>query len=131
MIDATQARPRHSRATIILLVLLTLLNTLALVALIAAWVNEVDHGADWGDEELNYLVVAVALQVIAVGMLIAAWFTRLWGAQGYLAIQAFGLVFVLIAAPSAFGIQNLLPLILAGILLAACNSAWRRHGAAT
>jgi peptidoglycan/LPS O-acetylase OafA/YrhL len=125
MIDSKQAGPRHTWQIIALLTLLTLLNAFALVALIFAWVDEVDHGGDWGDKELNYIAFAAVLQAAAIGALVAAWFKRLWGAQVFLAIQVLALFILLITAPQAFGIQNMLPPVLAGLLVSLCGKAWR------
>lgn len=125
MIDSRQAGPRHTWQIITVLALLTLVNTFALVILAVTWVDEVDHGADWGDKELNYVVFATVLQAAAVGALVAAWFKRLWGAQVYLAIQGLALFILLITAPEAFGIQNIVPLVLAGVLVSMGGKAWR------
>ncbi len=126
MIDSTPtARPRHTWQTIALLAVLTLLNVVALIALVVTWVDEVDHGADFGDDTLNYLLFAGVLQAAAVTALVAAWFTRLWGAHLYLGVQAFALLVLLVAAPAAFGIQNVLPVVFAALLVAICGKAWR------
>lgn len=125
MIDSKQAGPRHTWQIITVLALLTLVNTFALVILAVTWVDEVDHGADWGDKELNYVVFATVLQAAAVGALIVAWTKRLWGAQTYLAIQGLALFILLITAPEAFGIQNVLPVMFAGVLVSMGSRAWR------
>jgi peptidoglycan/LPS O-acetylase OafA/YrhL len=129
MIDTKQAGPRHNWQTITLLTLLTLANGFVFVALIFAWVDDVDHGGDWGDKELNYIVFATVLQAAAVGALLAAWFKRLWGAQTYLAIQVLALFILLVTTPEAFSLQNLLSIALAGLLVSVCGKAWRDSAA--
>lgn len=114
-------QPRHTGITITLLAVLTLLNVLALVVLGLAWSDAVDHGQDDG---LTFVVVAMILQLVAIGSLVAAWFKELWGAWLYLGLQAFGLLLTLAIAPEALGFQSVLPVILAGALAAQCKKAW-------
>ena len=124
---ARQAEPRAGKSAgiIVLLVLMTLANALMLVVGAASWVDEVDHGAEWGDDSLQLVVLLTLLSLVAVVGLAGAWFTRKWGPRLYVLTAGFGLLFgLLVSGGAGFSPLNVVGLGLAVGLWLHAESKW-------
>ncbi|OLF12027.1 hypothetical protein BLA60_08330 [Actinophytocola xinjiangensis] len=122
MTTATTSRPRLTVGLTVLLVLVTLANLVGLALIVMTWVDEVSHGADLGDGELNAVLAALVLTAGALAGIAGAWLRHKWGPRLYLAAQLIG--FVVLLANEAVGPLNLVPLVLAGVLCWIAESAW-------
>jgi hypothetical protein len=113
---ARHAEPRAKKGAgiVVLLVLMTLANVLVLVFGVVGWVDEVDHGAEWGDDSLQVVVLLTLVSLVAVIGLAGAWFTRKWGPRLYVLTAGFSLLFGLVIS----GGEGFSPLSLVGVGLA-------------
>ncbi|QQQ73768.1 hypothetical protein IOD16_21175 [Saccharothrix sp. 6-C] len=122
-----RAEPRVKKGggIVVLLVLMTLANALVLVLGVVSWVDEVDHGADWGDDPLRLVVLLTSVSVVAVVGLLGAWFTRKWGPRLYVLTAGFSLLFgLLVSGGAGFSPLNLVGLGLAVGLWLHAEAKW-------
>ncbi|ROP42355.1 hypothetical protein [Saccharothrix texasensis] len=122
-----RAEPRVKKGAgiVVLLVLMTLANALVLVLGVVSWVDEVDHGAEWGDGPLRLVVLLTSVSVVAVVGLLGAWFTRKWGPRLYVLTAGFSLLFgLLVSGGAGFSPLNLVGLGLAVGLWLHAEAKW-------
>lgn len=123
----SQPEPRAKKggAMIALLVLLTVANTFTLVVAVAGWVDEVDHGGDWGDGVLPLLVFMALVSLVALVGLVGAWLTRKWGPRLYVLTAGFSqLVGLLVSEGAGFTPLNLVGIAFAVALWLKAESSW-------
>ncbi|GAB3476769.1 hypothetical protein [Amycolatopsis cihanbeyliensis] len=127
-----EALRRHHRFTpvlVIVLIVLTLLNGYALLLGIELVTEEVEHGGDIADLELQLGMLALVESVVSVGALAGVWLRRVRGVYVYLAAKVLTLVFGFALAAEYVTLPVVLPLALGGVLWWAANSAgWRLDG---
>ncbi|XVS61348.1 hypothetical protein ACQPYE_23925 [Actinosynnema sp. CA-299493] len=120
-----EPRVRKGGGIVVLLVLMTLANALVLVLGVVGWVDEVDHGAEWGDDSLRLVVLLTAVSLVAVVGLVGAWFTRKWGPRLYVLTSGFSLLFgLLVSGGAGFSPLNLVGLGLAVGLWLHAEAKW-------
>jgi MFS family permease len=124
MIQESPQRAKKSVGTIVLLVLLSLANALTLVVTIMAWVDEVDHGADFDDRVLQAVALSAVLTAVAVVGLVGAWLTRKWGPRTYVSIAGLSLVLGLIISEGAISPLSLIGITLAVVLWLIAETNW-------
>jgi hypothetical protein len=121
-----EPRARKGAGIIVLLVLMTIANVFMLVLGAVSWVEEVDHGADWGhDSSLQAIVWLTLMSLVAVIGLVGAWFTRKWGPRLYVLTAGFSLLLgLLISGGAGFSPLNLIGLGLAVGLWLHAENKW-------
>lgn len=96
-----EPRVKKGAGIVALLVLMTLANALVLVLGVVGWVDEVEHGAEWGDDALRLVVLLTLVSLVAVVGLVGAWFTRKWGPRLYVLTAGFSLLLGLLVSDGA------------------------------
>ncbi|MCC8249204.1 hypothetical protein [Saccharothrix luteola] len=120
-----EPRARKGGGIIALLVLMTLANAFTLVVAVVGWVDEVDHGAEWGDDSLQFVVFVAFASLVAVIALVGAWFTRKWGPRLYVLTSGFSLLFgLLVSGGAGFSPLSLVSIGLAVGLWLHAESKW-------
>lgn len=120
-----EPRARKSAGITLLLVLMTFANVLVLVVSVTGWVDEVEHGAEWGDESLLLFAFSTLLSLVAITGLIGAWFTRAWGPRLYVITAGFSLLIgLLVSGGAGFSPLNLVGLGLAVGLWLHAENKW-------